>query len=103
VSHERILDKGQRAIGDVFVTRHASGERTEAEHARRESDVEQPRAEHRGHQQEQSWTVLIVAMHHDHDIGAALQSEPVTGRLVGPITFVAVTRDRGDSELPRHL
>ena len=88
-SQQRVLDQRQNAVGDVAPARHAALERVAAEDPRPQHAGIQPRPDHRRHGRDQLGRVLIVGMHHDHDVRGFVEREPVRGLLVRAVAAVA--------------
>ena len=69
-AEQQVLQRGQHAVRDVLVARHAAGERGVAEDARADHDVVDVRRDHRRHRGDQPRLVLVIGMQHDDDVGA---------------------------------
>src|SRR5581483_3244549 len=96
-AEEKVLHERQHPVPHVPPPRHpalerASPEDPRAEDGRIETARDQPR-----HRRDELRRVLVVGVHHDDDVGAFLEREPVAGLLVR--TVAAVLRMRVDPRL----
>jgi len=91
--HQHILRERQETVGDVFVNRHAAGERAFAQ---------DPRADDHGidfigdqvtHRMDQFGRVLVIGMQHDDNVGAKLERFVVARFLIAAVTEVVVVLD----------
>ena len=87
---KQILKRGQKAVGDVFVERHAAAQRLPADDARSQHHVVNPIGHHAGHGRHQQRRVLIVGMHHDDHVRARGQRLAIAGLLVASVAVVLV-------------
>ena len=85
-----IFERGQQAVGDVFVKRHAAAQGLPADNARAEHDVVHAVGHHAGHRGHQQRRVLVIGVHHDDDVGARRQRFAIAGLLVAAVTVVAI-------------
>ena len=95
---EQILKRGEQAVGDVFIKRHASAQRGAADNARAENNVIDSVGNHAGHGGYQQRRVLVVRMHHDDHVGAGGQSFAIAGLLIAAIAVVAIMGERLQAE-----
>src|SRR5271166_2180946 len=92
-AQEQIFERGQQAVGDVLVKRHAPEQSGAADNAGPQHDVVNAVGDHAGHRGDQQRRVLIVGVDHDDNVGTGGQSFTVTGLLVAAVPIVAVVHE----------
>ena len=100
---EKIFKRSQQAVGDVFVNRHAPAQSRPADDARAQHHIVDAVGDHARQRRNQQRRVLIIRMHHDHDVRARRQSFAVASLLVAPVAVVAVVDKTLQSQAVRHL
>ena len=87
-SEKKILECGQKAVGDVFVQRHPASQRSAAKNARGKHHVVDTAGDHACHRRNQGWCVLVVRVNHDDDIGARSKGFAIAGLLVAAVSVI---------------
>ena len=70
-SQKDVFKCGKKAVGDVFVKRHAAEQGAAANDARSEHNIVYVIGHHTGHGGGQQRSVLVVGMNHNDDVGAS--------------------------------
>ena len=96
MAKQKVLRRCKKTVGDVFIQRHAALPRSLAEDPRTQGHVIFSISDHSRHRNNQFGRILIVRMHHDHDVGVHSQGLAIAGFLIAPITeigFVLKSRE----------
>src|SRR4029077_2180578 len=102
-SQEKILKRGEHAVGYVFVKRHTAAQRGATDNARAQHNVIYAVRNHAGEGGDQQRRVRIIRVQHDDDIGARGQGFAVAGLLVTAIAVVAVVLENVQAQLVRKV
>ena len=86
-------------FGDVLVHRHSAAQYTIADDAAAEHNVVDARSDQGCHGWHQARIVLVIRVHHDHNVSPELQRLGVAGLLIAPVPEVPIMRDNEYSEL----
>ena len=103
LAKQKVLRCRKKTIGDVFVQRHAALPRSLAEDPRTQSNVIFSISDHSRHRNNQFGRILIVRMHHDHDVGVHSQGLAIAGLLIATITEIGFVLKSGESQPARQL
>jgi hypothetical protein len=101
--HQQVLKGGEETIENVFVAGHPPPDRAAPEDARGEHDIVNAAGDHSGHRRDQPGGVLIIRVHHNDDIGAALQRLAIAGLLIRAIAAVFGMDDMVQAQLLGHV
>jgi hypothetical protein len=98
-----VLEKGEGAVEDVFIQRHAAMEGAFPQGTGAEDALIDVVGDEPGHRGDQLGGILVIRMEHDDDVGANLECFIVAGFLVAAIASVLfMSDDMVDAEFFGH-
>ena len=100
---EQVLDRGQGAVRDVFVERHAASASAPAQDARAEDDVEGPVGDQADHGRDELRRILVVRVEHHGHVRAEPERLGVAGLLVASVSAIGFVDDGPQAESPGDL
>jgi len=100
-AEEEIFKRGEQAVGDVFVERHAAAKGGASDDAGAEDNIVNAVGDHAGHGGDEQGRVLVIGVKHDDDVGAGGEGLAITGLLVPSVAVIAVMDEMLDAEFLR--
>jgi hypothetical protein len=102
-AQKNVLERGEQAIGNIFVDWHAAEQGAASYDARSENDIVYVICHHTGHRGDEQRCVLIVRVQHDDDVCARVQRLAIAGHLIAAVTVVTVVLEDEQAEFARDI
>jgi len=99
-----IFERSQCPVADVLPPRHAALQRfSPGAHPAAEDHIADAQFDQPDRMRDDARVVLVVGVHHHHDVGTLLESVAVTGLLVAAVAFVLRVDDDRQAHLAGYL